>query len=80
MLCQICDDGEGLTDTISNDVFNPYFTTKSARGSLGLGLHISRQIVTNAGGTIELLPNADYGATLSFILPMSHAAQPDCLA
>jgi len=80
VLCQISDDGAGLTGAIGNDVFSPFFTTKSAQGSLGLGLHISRQIVTNAGGTIDLLPNAGHGATLSFILPMFRGAPPDCPA
>jgi signal transduction histidine kinase len=70
VLCQVRDDGEGLTQGTHRNVFTPFFTTKSAGGSLGLGLHISRQIVVNAGGTIDLLSNPDHGATLVFSLPM----------
>jgi signal transduction histidine kinase len=68
--CRVSDDGEGMAGEAKREVFRPFFTTKSAQGSLGLGLHISRQIVTNAGGHIDLLPNERHGATLSFALPM----------
>jgi two-component system, NtrC family, C4-dicarboxylate transport sensor histidine kinase DctB len=68
--CRISDDGEGLARGEQDAVFRPFFTTKSAQGSLGLGLHISRQIITGAGGTIDLMANADAGATLAFVLPV----------
>jgi len=68
--CRVSDDGDGLASGARQEVFRPFFTTKSAQGSLGLGLHISRQIVTNAGGSIDLLPNKGRGATLYFTLPV----------
>jgi two-component system, NtrC family, C4-dicarboxylate transport sensor histidine kinase DctB len=67
--CQIRDDGEGLGRDAGEEVFRPFFTTKSGQGNLGLGLHISRQIVSNAGGIISLTGNERHGATLSFTLP-----------
>jgi signal transduction histidine kinase len=67
--CRIIDDGEGLGAGGGDDAFRPFFTTKPEQDSMGLGLHVSRQIVEKAGGTVDLTQNAGHGATLSFTLP-----------
>ncbi|PCC72350.1 RsbT co-antagonist protein rsbRD N-terminal domain-containing protein [Nannocystis exedens] len=43
--------------------------TLQARASLGLGLHISRQIVLAHGGTIEVCSTAEDGTTFTCTLP-----------
>ena len=69
VVCEVIDDGTGLTDDTAPEVFQPFYTTKAATHGVGLGLHISRKIVERAGGTIDLKTNAENGATLSFSLP-----------
>jgi PAS domain S-box-containing protein len=46
------DDGEGIPQEILASIFEPFFTTRSGSGGSGLGLSISRDIVTRAGGDL----------------------------
>ncbi len=53
IFCEIKDNGIGLPPAIAASVFDPYFTTKESSGT-GLGLFISRGIISKAGGTISV--------------------------
>lgn len=49
------DNGVGIPEESLSRVFNPFFTTRKAQGSTGLGLHIIHSIVTQTlKGTIAL--------------------------
>jgi signal transduction histidine kinase len=61
------DAGRGLPPDIVDNVFTPFFTTKSH--GLGIGLAIVRTIVRAHGGTIDAHNNLDQGATFAFVLP-----------
>jgi PAS domain S-box-containing protein len=45
--------GDPIPDPVKNRIFEPFYTTKEE--GLGLGLHISRQIIDSHNGTIELV-------------------------
>ncbi|PSF10612.1 sensor histidine kinase [Marinobacter fuscus] len=49
--CLVRDNGHGLPGN-TEQVFEPFFTTRSVKQGLGLGLSISRQIVDALGGTL----------------------------
>ncbi len=53
---RIIDDGPGIASALREKIFAPRFTTKNGRVQfgLGLGLSISRQIITDHGGTITV--------------------------
>ena len=67
LLISVTDTGVGLTTENADQVFNPFFTTKSQ--GTGLGLAITRSIVESHGGRIWANGNSGRGATFFFTLP-----------
>ena len=63
----IRDFGTGIAPELMGRLFEPFVTTKS--DGLGLGLSISRTIVTAHGGRLWAENNADGGATVHFVVP-----------
>ena len=61
------DNGGGFENDISDNLFTPFFTTKSE--GQGIGLAVCRQIVSNHGGLIGA-ENAEAGARFTVRLPM----------
>ena len=53
VIVQVANDGEPIPVSAQEQIFIPFYTTKK-EGS-GIGLSISRQIMRNHNGTIELL-------------------------
>ena len=50
----IRDNGIGIEDTIIEKIFDPFFTTKTTGEAAGVGLYLSREIVQNHGGDIQV--------------------------
>ncbi len=53
----VSDSGPGIPDSIKQDIFNPFFTTKEIGKGTGIGLSLSKKIVENHSG--ELLLDED---------------------
>ena len=62
------DHGPGIPEGQLERVFEPFVTFREQ--GLGLGLAISRSIVTAHGGSIRAENNADGGATFRCLLPV----------
>ncbi len=62
---EISDTGKGIDQEIMNDIFKPFFTTKS-KGS-GLGLAITRRIVEDHGGAISVTSGPDKTTVFSIL-------------
>jgi C4-dicarboxylate-specific signal transduction histidine kinase len=56
----VSDNGPGLSDQTMERMFEPFFTTKP--GGLGLGLAISRTIISAHGGQIRVVRHVDRGS------------------
>ena len=68
VLISVTDDGPGIPAEIAPRVFDEFFTSKE--GGNGLGLHLSRQIVTAMGGSI-LFESAPGKTVFTLCLPFA---------
>lgn len=64
----IRDSGPGIADEALPRLFEPFFTTKSAGQGLGLGLAISRMIITELGGRLDVRNRDGDGAEFTIVL------------
>jgi signal transduction histidine kinase len=65
------DDGSGVPEEVQRHVFDPFFTTRRAQGSIGLGLYIVHNLVTQQlGGRITLVSALGKGTTVCMTLPL----------
>lgn len=63
----ICDNGSGFKPEIKEQLFRPFFSTKSE--GLGIGLSISHSIIEAHKGEIWAKCNSECGSTFCFTLP-----------
>jgi C4-dicarboxylate-specific signal transduction histidine kinase len=70
---RVTDRGCGLPDATERTLFEPFFTTKEA--GLGLGLSISKTIVSAHGGRLSFSRNPKGGTIFSFTLPTVEDSQ-----
>lgn len=64
---RFADNGPGIRPEILQNIFIPFFTTKS-KGS-GLGLSVCQRIVRDAGGEIEVRSQMGQGSIFTVVLP-----------
>jgi signal transduction histidine kinase len=68
---QVTDTGCGMDKSTQKQIFNPFFTTKGNQGGHGLGLLISKNIVTTHHGKILSTSELQKGSTFTIRLPLS---------
>ena len=68
----ISDNGPGIPDSIKDNIFQPFFTTKPTGQGTGLGLSLSYDIIKSHGGTIEVNSDSAHGTTFIIQLPVIH--------
>ena len=69
------DNGPGIDPSRHEDVFRPFASTKGQRGT-GLGLPVTRQLVEDHSGRVELEASDPGGARFRIILPGSGPEDP----
>lgn len=75
---EVTDTGPGIPPEIQSRVFEPFFTTKEAGQGTGLGLSMSRWVIENSGGEIELRNRTDRsGAVFTVRLPAADGVAAD---
>lgn len=71
----VTDNGPGVAPEIAQRLFRPFASTKGPRGT-GLGLYISRQIVREAEGELDLVKRATSGTQFLMWLPSTRQPVP----
>lgn len=65
---EVKDFGEGISDDFKKNIFQPYFTTKTA--GMGLGLAMVRSIIDSFGGHISFESQKGQGTSFIIRLPL----------
>ncbi len=73
--CDVLDTGVGMTPDLRARVFEPFFSTKTEKGS-GLGLSIVYGIVTRLGGDITVESTPGVGSAFRIWLPIADEVSP----
>jgi signal transduction histidine kinase len=71
----VTDNGPGVESEIAGRLFRPFASTKGMRGT-GLGLYISRQLVREAEGELDVVKHDGQGARFMVWLPSARQAVP----
>jgi len=68
MRIRVSDSGAGISQENMTRLFEPFFTTK--QNGTGLGLAVTRRIIEEHNGTIQVESHAGQGTTFTVMLPM----------
>ncbi|WP_414623597.1 response regulator [Calothrix sp. CCY 0018] len=70
VIVKIADNGKGMSESVINEIFQPFFTTKPEGKGTGLGLSISYQIITeNHGGNLQCISSPGEGTEFLIQIP-----------
>ena len=71
LVITISDNGEGMTDTVKEHLFENFFTTKPVGHGTGLGMGITRDIIENKhGGRLTFESAEGQGTSFTFTIPI----------
>jgi signal transduction histidine kinase len=71
----VSDTGTGIEPSLLPRLFEPFVTTKGAKGT-GLGLAVVAEIVARFGGAVQVESRRGLGTTFAIILPTSTSTTP----
>jgi len=77
VFAEVRDTGKGISETHLPHVFEPFFTTKEIGVGTGLGLPISKSIVEEYGGRIDVESEVGKGTRFTVRLPVKKAEEFD---
>ncbi|MBN1824968.1 MAG: PAS domain-containing protein [Candidatus Eisenbacteria bacterium] len=66
---EVQDNGKGMGERTLNQIFDPFYTTKRAKGGTGLGLSIAYRIIEEHRGSISVSSKPDVGTTFTIRIP-----------
>ena len=69
LVIDVCDDGPGVPEELRATLFEPFVSGHTTLDRSGMGLAISRQIMTEAGGSLTLEPTS-VGAHFRVVVPL----------
>lgn len=74
VLLVVCDNGSGMDGAVQARAFEEFFTTKPKGRGCGIGLALSRRLLREVGGHIELASQPGQGTVVTVRLPVAPGA------
>ncbi|MDX2086779.1 MAG: response regulator [Kofleriaceae bacterium] len=71
----IIDHGPGIPESIRGRLFEPFSTTKAIGEGTGLGLAVSRSLMTRQGGSLEVTRTSSDGTEIALSLPAAKSSE-----
>jgi signal transduction histidine kinase len=71
---EVSDNGAGMTPEVKEKLFTSFFSTKGHRGT-GLGLMVTRKLIEEHGGKIEVTSQLGEGTTFTVRLPYKSTSE-----
>jgi signal transduction histidine kinase len=68
IILSIKDNGIGIDDTNQEDIFSKYYRIDNVIEGSGIGLHLVKELVTNAGGKISIKSELNKGTEFKIYL------------
>jgi signal transduction histidine kinase len=69
LVLTIRDNGVGIAPDDQSRIFTPFYTTKEVGRGMGLGLTITRRVITALGGSIQVQSQSGAGAQFAVVVP-----------
>ena len=68
---EITDTGKGISQENHSKIFKRFFREETVHHieGIGIGLYLSREIISKQKGYIQVISNIDAGATFRIVLP-----------
>ena len=66
----VADNGCGIPEDISKKIFDPFFSTKGSKGT-GLGLAVTKKVIEEHNGQLEVESTTDVGTSFYITLPIT---------
>jgi two-component system, sensor histidine kinase RegB len=67
------DSGQGMTEEVLGRASDPFFTTKEPGRGIGLGLFLTRNVVSQLGGTLEFRSSPGVGTEAIVTIPLGES-------
>ena len=71
IIITICDNAGGIEESIMEEIFNPYFTTKDSMNGTGIGLYMSKTIIEKHFNGIIFAYNKNDGVCFEIRFPIN---------
>lgn len=76
LILQLEDTGPGIPDEVKEKIFSAFYTTKKEGEGTGLGLYISKNIISEHHGRLLVTSAEKTGTVFSIYLPLSDSKTP----
>jgi two-component system sensor histidine kinase RegB len=72
----VLDSGQGMSEEVLGRASDPFFTTKEPGRGIGLGLFLTRNVISQLGGQLEFRSSLGQGTEAIVSIPLENSESP----